>query len=222
MLCEHRRHDTEKKSGLLARGCCCLHAPRRRPPRSPPRVCPAAGRSERPEPADRAPLFPGTLTGNAGERGSRSQPASPPCNPKSAVWGYIPNVPCEGGLLGNFSLPALDHNQLFRDGQGRAGAPPRHRRVSPGRGHSHPGQPPKLSLSVPGTLCLRGTAGACQANGASPSAWGPGCMAEGAWEGAKRHPRFPAHTDSTAGVAAPGWTMPVMPRRWGSQGSGLG
>lgn len=43
-------------------------------------------------------------------------------------------------------------------------------------------------------------------------------MAAGAWEGAKRHPRFPAHADSTAGVAAPGWTVPAMPRHWGSQG----
>lgn len=33
----------------------------------------------------------GLLQGMPG-RGKPSQPSSPPCKPKSAVWGYIPNV----------------------------------------------------------------------------------------------------------------------------------
>lgn len=52
-------------------------------------------------------------------------------------------------------LTALDHNQLFRDGQGRAGTPSRHCRVSPGRGLCHPGQPPKLRTSLPETCAGR-------------------------------------------------------------------
>lgn len=73
-------------------------------PSLPPRVCPATDRSERP--AARAPLFPGILPGNAGER--RSHPNLPAlrvtpevpfgatsqtCNVSDASWG---TSPCSG------------------------------------------------------------------------------------------------------------------------------
>lgn len=47
----------------------------------------------------------------------------------------------------------------------------------------------------------------------SPLAWGRGCTAGGAREGAAFQ-----RSDGTAGVAAPGWAMPAMPRHWGSPG----
>lgn len=119
-------------------------------PSLPLRVCSAAGGSERPEPAARAPLFPRTFTGNAGERGSRPNLSALRGIPKAQFGGCIPNVQCEWGSLGNFSLLWITTSC---SGMGRAGLELLHvtARVSPGRGLCHPGQPPKLPTSLPET-----------------------------------------------------------------------